>query len=429
MLGQNRVMGPTIPVAHDFSCPWCWIGMFQARRLRRDFGVEIDWRGYELYPEGMDLPGARPEVPKIPNRPETPKRIELALAAEGLDPVDLSKDSATKTHRAHEAVEFAKLSGVQDELVERIYIAYWREEKDIDRTRVLLDLSRGLIEDQNSLERAIEERRFAGNIVPYNTPAYETGVFNLPTYWINNQRYAEQPYGVLHNAMGGEPSSAPYASLDFPASPRSRPYVFINMVSTIDGKTISGSRNEGVMDLGSKTDHSAMRNIEAAAEAVMIGAQTLRSTPKVHFDPRLFRIVVSRSGDLDPSVKFFSENPGRAILATTSEVKLDLPDGVRQWTFGDDDVDVTKLLHRVRDELGVSRLLVEGGSELNAEILKEDLADELFLTVAPKIRLGRELPTFAGGEPLPKGHMLGFSLLSESKIGDEVFLRYRRKRS
>lgn len=183
------------------------------------------------------------------------------------------------------------------------------------------------------------------------------------------------------------------------------------------------------MDLGSKTDHSAMRNIEAAAEAVMIGAQTLRSTPKVHFDPRLFRIVVSRSGDLDPSVKFFSENPGRAILATTSEVKLDLPDGVRQWTFGDDDVDVTKLLHRVRDELGVSRLLVEGGSELNAEILKEDLADELFLTVAPKIRLGRELPTFAGGEPLPKGHMLGFSLLSESKIGDEVFLRYRRKRS
>lgn len=422
-------MGPTIPVAHDFNCPWCWIGMFQARRLRRDFGVSIEWRGYELYPDDLELPGLPSERPSIPNRPETPKRIELALAAEGLDFIDLAKDSAIRTHRAHEAVEFAKLFGVQDELLDRIYIAYWRDDKDIDSTEELLNLSKGLIEDQQGLEKAIEEKRFADKIVRFNKPAYETGVFNLPTFWIGGERYAEQPYNVLSRAMGSLLPEAPYQSLDFPAAPKDRPYVFINMVATIDGKTVAGSRDEGVMDLGSKTDHSAMRNIESAAEAVMIGAQTLRSTPKVRFDPKLFRIVVTRTGDLDPSVRFFTEVPERAIVSTPSGIELKLPNGARHWTFGPGEVDMTKLLARVRDELGVTRLLVEGGSELNAEILKEDLADELFLTVAPKVRLGRELPTYAGGEPLPKGSLLGFSIVSESRVADEVFLRYRRNRT
>jgi riboflavin biosynthesis pyrimidine reductase/predicted DsbA family dithiol-disulfide isomerase len=432
-LGQNRAMGPTIPVAHDFSCPWCFIGMFHARRLRRDFGATIEWRAYELYPEGMDLPGVRPPAPKIPNRPDTPIRIELALAAEGLDPLDLSKDSATRTHKAHEAMELAKAFGVQDELLERIYFAYWRQNRDIDSTVVLLELARGLIPDLSALQATIEEKRFGNRITPYNQPAYETGVFNLPTVWIGESRYAEQPYRVLRAAMGasmGEHTEAPYASLEFPAYPASdRPHVAINMVSTIDGKTVSGGRDEGVMDLGSRVDHAAMRNIETAAEAVMIGAQTLRATPKVRFDPRLFRIVLSRSGRLDPNVRFFSEAPTRAIVATPESVALDLPEGVRHWTFPGSEVPAEALLARIRTELGVSRLLCEGGSELNAALLAADLADELFLTVAPKVRLGRGLPTYAGGEALPKGSLLDFGLVSEVRIGDEVFLRYRRDRT
>jgi 2,5-diamino-6-(ribosylamino)-4(3H)-pyrimidinone 5'-phosphate reductase len=137
---------------------------------------------------------------------------------------------------------------------------------------------------------------------------------------------------------------------------------------------------------------------------------------------------VTKSGDLDPSVRFFTDCPERAIVATPSAVHLDLPNGAHHWNFGPGEVDIEMLLKRIRKELGVTRLLIEGGSELNAQILKQDLADELFLTVAPKIRLGRELPTYAGGEPLPKGQLLGFSLVSESRAADEVFLRYRRDR-
>jgi riboflavin biosynthesis pyrimidine reductase/predicted DsbA family dithiol-disulfide isomerase len=424
-------MSLLIPVAHDFSCPWCWIGMFQARRLRREFGARIEWRGYELYPDELELPGDPPERPRIPNRPETPKRIELALTAEGLDPVDLGLDSAIRTHSAHEAVEFAKGAGVEDELVERFYRAYWKEGRDLSDVETLLDLSRGLVADEEGLGEAIRARRFAQRIVPYNQPAYATGVFNLPTFWIGGERYAEQPYRVLADAVlraletkPEEPAEALYANLDFPAAPAERPYAFCNMVATIDGKTVSGTRDEGVMDLGSKADHRAMRRIEDATEAVMIGAQTLRSTPKVRFDPRLFRIVVTRSGRLEADVPFFTEAPGRAIAV--SPVRPDgLPEGVRHWQLPST---MRELAQRIKEELGVSLLLVEGGSELNASLLREDLLDELFLTIAPKVKLGRGLPTYAGGEPLPRGELLGFELISERRVGDEVFLRYRRRR-
>lgn len=182
------------------------------------------------------------------------------------------------------------------------------------------------------------------------------------------------------------------------------------------------------MDLGSNIDHQAMRHIESAVEAVLIGAQTLRATPKVRFDPNLLRIVVTATGRLDPSIRFFTEGPEKAIVATPGGVRLNLPEGVRHWTFGAHRVDPGALLERLHVEFGITRLLVEGGSELNASFLRQDLSDELFLTLAPKVRLGSGLPTYAGGEPLPKGALHDFELISSQTVGDEVFLRYRRKR-
>ncbi|MBW7928080.1 MAG: DsbA family protein, partial [Fimbriimonadaceae bacterium] len=78
-------MSLVVPVAHDFSCPWCWIAMSQIRRMREEFDIVIEWRGYELYPEPMALNDFTPESPSDGERPRKPTRLELAYAAEDLD--------------------------------------------------------------------------------------------------------------------------------------------------------------------------------------------------------------------------------------------------------------------------------------------------------------------------------------------------------
>ena len=418
-----------IQIAHDFTCSWCWIGLFQAKRLRRDFGVEIDWIPYELYPDPGPFPSpGKPETGKHADKPKTPSRFQLAMAAEGLEPVAADRPWPIRTHRCHQAVEYAKPLGVADALVERIYNAYWKHALPIDRPEVLAFLSKGLIRDEAAFLGALHSDVHRGHLIPFDDEAFATGVYNVPTFWIGGERYAEQPYAVLERAMrnagagDGDPTRGVYASLDYPSAPEARPTVFINMVATIDGKIITGNRNEPVMDLGSKTDHLLMRRIEDSAEAVVIGAGNLRATPKLWYDQRLFRFVVSRSGQVDPSSRFFTDAPERAFLVAPEGVTAEVP----VLHFGSEGVDLIALLRSLRQTFGITRLLVEGGSELNAAFLRLGVVDELFLTVAPKIKLGREVPTYAGGEALVRDAVQSYRRIETHTIGDEVFLRYRR---
>lgn len=217
-----------------------------------------------------------------------------------------------------------------------------------------------------------------------------------------------------------------YPNLDFPPAPEDRPYVFVNMVATIDGKIITGDRDQSVHDLGSPTDHASMRQIEAAAQAVLIGAGTLRATPNLHYPENLLRLVVSVTGKLDPHCRFFTQNPDSAYVVTTIPGSQNLPPDLQAIAIGDQNIDWPALFQTLRQTMGIQRLLVEGGSELNASLLRLDLVDELFLTLAPKIKLGRDVPTYADGEPLSREEVQKYTLLSCVPHENELFLRYRR---
>lgn len=214
-----------------------------------------------------------------------------------------------------------------------------------------------------------------------------------------------------------------YSDLKLPAAPADRPYTFINMVTTIDGKSVSGTREDGVMDLGSSTDHILMRRIEGGADAIMVGAQTVRSA-KPSWNPNVEkRLIVTRSGNLPLDSRFF-EGEAYAI----SPLGTLLPQGVAAIRGGEGEIDWLEMLRKLRQELGIERLLVSGGSELNGALLHADLIDDLFWTIAPKVKLGRDLPTYAGGEPLPREALLHFDLLEHHVVENEIFLRYRRRR-
>ena len=198
---HNRTMGITIPVAHDFICPWCWVGLLQAKRLEQEFGVTIQWLGYELFPIELEWPEHKPGAAPPANRPPTLTRFEFLLAADDLEMPTAPRPRGMRTFNAHEAVEFAKAEGVAGELVEALYRAYWERGEEINDIDVLRRIATGIVSDVDALVHAVQAQEFKDRIVGFDDEAYSRGVYNVPTFFVAGERLAEQPYSVLRKAV------------------------------------------------------------------------------------------------------------------------------------------------------------------------------------------------------------------------------------
>lgn len=189
------------------------------------------------------------------------------------------------------------------------------------------------------------------------------------------------------------------------------------MVCTIDGKIISGELTEHVLDLGSKVDHAVMDKLEMACDMVLIGANTYRANPTTWSPKARVRGVVTGSGKINFNTAYLQQGEGVVISPSTLSAPLPVV-ALDSWPA---------TLAKLKVSYGVERLLLMGGSELNAQFLEQDLVDEIFLTIAPKIKLGRTTPTIAGGNPLDRQGMKSFELTEHHAVGDEMFLRYFRR--
>jgi len=194
-------MSLTIPVAHDFVCPWCWVGLLQAKRLIAEEGVEIEWVGYELWPENLPKPPPSPPKQVNPDRPPVPSRLEFLLMMDGVELPSVERPKGILTHNAHEALEFAKAQGRGFEFCEVLYRAYWERGVNINDPAQLFNLADRHGLDQIGLIKTIAERTYADKIVGFDEPSYATGIYNVPTFTIGDMRYAEQPYAVLQKAV------------------------------------------------------------------------------------------------------------------------------------------------------------------------------------------------------------------------------------
>lgn len=229
-----------------------------------------------------------------------------------------------------------------------------------------------------------------------------------------------------------------YHDVAFPLGKNGRPYVAINVVSSVDGKATIGGRAGKV---GSDLDHMLMRRIRAAVDMVLIGAGTLR-TENVDFrlppdlqqkraaagvTPALTAAVLSASGDLPLDRTFFQSREFQAVVfvprsAPRQRVQR-LEKHVRVLTVGEKAVDLGRLMRVLSQDLGVKRLLVEGGPRVVHAFISAGLADELFLTISPKVVAGEEVTIVEGPRPPGDGVSM-LQLLSAFAYRGELFLRY-----
>ncbi len=226
-----------------------------------------------------------------------------------------------------------------------------------------------------------------------------------------------------------------------------RPYVFINVAMTADGKIDTISRRGAA--ISSTRDKERVDALRADSDAVMVGGQTLlNEDPKLTvkseslraervargLSPNPMKVCVITAANLPVHSKFLHEGAARVVIFTTnrtSKDKLDLlrSQGAEVFVHAGGRVDLTQTMQTLY-ELGVKRLMVEGGATLNFELLRLGLVDEVYAFVSPMIFGGEAAPTLAAGRGLERGEAIPLKLIDAEKWEDGgVLLKYLIERS
>lgn len=217
-----------------------------------------------------------------------------------------------------------------------------------------------------------------------------------------------------------------------------RPYVVASCAMSLDGYLDDTSDQRLV--LSNDADLDRVDAERAAADAILVGASTVRRD-----DPRLLvrddrrraarvalglpacpvRVVVTRSGDLDPAARLFGPDADTVVYAATAAAsRLRRALDARACVVDAGPVpDLACVLADLATR-GVRRLLVEGGATVLTELLAGSLVDELQLVVAP-LFVGDDAATpFVRAAAFPWTREHRARLLEAQPIGDVVLLRY-----
>ena len=216
-------------------------------------------------------------------------------------------------------------------------------------------------------------------------------------------------------------------------APPERPYLILNMVSSLDGKATIEWRTKG---LSTQLDRELFHRLRTQVDAVMVGAGTARAERygrmaksdelrQARVDEGLaadpHAVVVSARLDLPADLPLLNEPEQRVVIATGSDATLpDLGDQVVYERVGED---LPLLMTQLRERHGIRSVLCEGGPTLNSHLLSAGLVDELWLTLNPKLAGGAAALTIVAGRELVEPAEL--ALVSVAEGGGDLFTRWR----
>jgi len=216
-------------------------------------------------------------------------------------------------------------------------------------------------------------------------------------------------------------------------APDDRPYLALNMVSTLDGKATIEWRTKG---LSTELDRRLFHHLRTQVDAVMIGAGTARTERygRIAKSDELrakreseglarepLAIVVSGRLDLPADLPLLQEREQEVLLVTGSDAELRGTAAKIEYVRTGDDLPL--LMAKLREERGVRSILCEGGPTLNSHLLAAGLVDELFLTLNPKLTGGAAALTIVAGRDLVEPAEL--ELVSVAEGGGDLFTRWR----
>ncbi len=217
-----------------------------------------------------------------------------------------------------------------------------------------------------------------------------------------------------------------------------KPFVFINIASSVDGKISDENRRQ--IKISCEEDFRRVDRLRAESDAIMVGIGTVLAD-----NPRLtvkseelrrwrikqgkpenpIRVVVDSRCRIPLNAKVLNNDAKTIVavskLADKSKVE-ELKERAEVVCFGESRVDLVALMNYLY-EIGIRKVMVEGGATLNYGLLREGLVDEIYVYYGNMIIGGAKAPTVVDGCSFSPP--LELELISVEKIGKGVLTRWR----
>ncbi|MGK2933385.1 MAG: dihydrofolate reductase family protein [Solirubrobacterales bacterium] len=216
-----------------------------------------------------------------------------------------------------------------------------------------------------------------------------------------------------------------------------RPYVAVNMVTSLDGRASLHGRT---VELGGKHDIELLLKLRRRFDAVMIGAGTMRAErygriindPEARADrertglpPDPLAVIISGRLDLPFDAPLFTDGGGKVLIFTNDDGPVPETETPVELVRVVGLLHITEILRQLRQERGIRALLCEGGPRVLGQLAAVDALDELFLTTSATLTGERDAPRILEGELGTPGPM---RLVNLVEADSELFARYRPRR-
>ncbi|MDI6022012.1 DsbA family oxidoreductase [Leucobacter sp. UT-8R-CII-1-4] len=191
-----------VDIWSDIACPWCYIGKrrFEAgvaefTRQNPEIDIEVESHSFELAPDTPDnYEGSEIDFltkHKGMPREQVEQMLEQMTKMAELEGIEFNFDKLrhANTSRAHRVLHLAKSQGLQAEMQDRLFRAYFSEGRQVSDVETLAELGEEVGLDADEVRDAYNDETFEDAVERDITRARMLGVNGVP-YFLFEEKYA-----------------------------------------------------------------------------------------------------------------------------------------------------------------------------------------------------------------------------------------------
>lgn len=213
---------------------------------------------------------------------------------------------------------------------------------------------------------------------------------------------------------------------------KSRPKIILSCAMSIDGKIAT---KIGDSKLSSKNDIKRVHKLRSQVDAILVGKKTIEKddpllTVRYTKGKNPIRIILSTLGNISTKSKIFkTAKQIPTILVCSEKISNRNKQKLEKLSIeiipsGKHSINIKKLL-QILYKKNIKSILLEGGGQTNWEFIKQNLVDEIQITITPYVIGGKNSISIVDGIGFSKiSDSSKFKLMKINRLEDELVLQY-----